>query len=312
MDNDFKEFEPVPEDLLEIIVDSNFKEGQRMERESDTYTSVDRNFFSPGYSGYVDSLVPVNGKSAWEAIQEIAKRKRVVKVYDLGCGSGNALISLQERGDEEGITIDGLGIAATRERNFGSIENLHQVDANEYNLINFQKNGVYFNHFIEGDVHNLDKLLEKPHLTKPHKSDVTVSMAAFKYFPDTMGALKQTCLALAEGGYAFIGQFDNGTDGGGPLMIYDTQGKPISPQDYFAHLNSRDTGYKFAVDRVRLNNYPDSLHNYPHETLAVSVHKQTTKPPQFDLVRCLNKHSGIEYVFTESNINTLKTYSTSV
>ena len=133
MDNDFKGFEPVSEDLLETTVDSSFKDGQRMERESHTYTSVDRNFFSPGYSGYVDSLVPVNGKSAWESIQEIAKRKRVVKVYDLGCGSGNALISLQERGDEEGIAIDGLGIAATRERNFGSRENLHQVDTNEYN-----------------------------------------------------------------------------------------------------------------------------------------------------------------------------------
>jgi hypothetical protein len=89
------------------------------------------------------------------------------------------------------------------------------------------------------DVHKLSEVFEG------EKQTLIVSEAAYKFFWDPMGAIRETANMLEQGGWAFLGDIQENVSYNFDSLFVDESGKPQNPLEVFQKLNDLNLGYLF-------------------------------------------------------------------
>ncbi len=130
----------------------------------------------PGTDGYDDFLVYPNKDLSkrhpdglTQLVKTYARRNKIVRVLDIGCGTGRAMMELEQALAKDGLAnrmhVHGIGLNGT---------SIHISD-NEYGVVRIPR-------FTQTDV--LDFTPKKPF-------DVIVSVFAFHYMPDKLAAIER-------------------------------------------------------------------------------------------------------------------------
>jgi len=168
---------------------------------------------------------------------------------------------------DEGGTLD-LGIQQLAEKLSDEIPGikmeLSSIAADNMANIFADNHRIKVNHQM-ADVHHLTDTFKK-------KQALIISEAAYKFFWDPVGAIRETANALEAGGWAFLGDIQESVSYSFDKLFVDENGKPKDPVDFFKQLNGHSLGYTFYPEMHRTGSMGDD-----RRVLTLAIKKTTDK-----------------------------------
>jgi len=116
------------------------------------------------------------------------------------------------------------------------------------------------------DVHRLSEVF------RGKKQNLIVSEAAYKFFWDPVGAIRETANMLEKGGWAFLGDIQENVSYKFDRLFVDDSGRPMDPLQVISYLNGLNLGYTFFANIHETDSMGDK-----RRVMTLAIRKDTDR-----------------------------------